>query len=69
MRYPGDRHVYQFLAPGDGHPTWEEHFIKKSKCKVLPVNEINKRSEVLFLKVQQIYFHLINMIYFPYSYY
>ena len=34
MRYPGDRHVYHFLAPGDGHPTWEEHFIKKSKCKV-----------------------------------
>ena len=61
---------YHFLVPEGGHPTWVENFTEKkyqnarSFFWATPVKLINKRSEILFQKVQQIYIHLINMISF-----
>ena len=34
MRYPGDRHVYHFLAPESVHPTCEENLIEKKNTKL-----------------------------------
>ena len=71
MRYPGDRHLYHFLASEVGHPTLEVNLIEKkiqtarSFFQATPVNLINKSREMLFQKVQQIYIHLINIITFP----
>ena len=69
MRYQQDLHVYHFLAPEEGHPTWEENSIEKNSRMQGPlilattVNLINKSRE-MFQKVQQRYTRLINMIYF-----
>ena len=63
---------YHFYAPEDGHPTWEEKFIEKnarSFSLATLVNLINRSSDILFQKVQQIYNRLVNMNTFPLFYY
>ena len=59
---------YHFLAPEDGHPTWEVNSTETNTRKqdpffyATPVNSFNKSSDMLFQKVQQIhvYTRLVN---------
>ena len=60
---------FHFLAPEDGHPTWEENSTEKNTRMlgplflVTPVDLVNKSNEMLFKKVQQRYTRLINTIF------
>ena len=69
MRYSSDRHIYRFLAPEDGYPTWEENFIKNIKMQG-HTSKLNLQKQWgVVSKSAAIIYPSKNIIVFPYVYY
>ena len=56
MRYPGDHHVYHFLAPESGHPRWEENSTEKiPNARSFFLSHTSKLNQQCFKSTAKIY--------------